>query len=38
VSWDRPFAELMELPKGSKLVTLRDAANHVTGLPSNEAL
>jgi hypothetical protein len=33
VSWDRPFAEAIELPKGKKLVTLRDAALYITKLP-----
>ena len=33
VSWDRPFAEPIELPKGKKLVTLRDAAQYITKLP-----
>jgi hypothetical protein len=28
VSWDRPFAEPIELPEGKKLVTLRDGAHH----------
>ena len=30
VSWDRPFAEPIELPKGKKLITLRVAAHYVT--------
>ena len=30
MSWDRPFAEPIELPKGKKLVTLRDAALCIT--------
>jgi len=30
VSWDRPFAEPIELPKGKKLITLRDAALYIT--------
>jgi hypothetical protein len=30
VPWDRPFAEPVELPKGKKLVTLRDAALYIT--------
>jgi hypothetical protein len=33
VSWDRPFTEPIELPKGKKLVTLRDAAHYITELP-----
>jgi hypothetical protein len=36
VSWDRPFAEPIELPKGKKLITLRDAAHYVTKLPKAE--
>jgi hypothetical protein len=36
VSWDRPFAEAIELPKGKKLVTLRDAALYITKLPKAE--
>jgi hypothetical protein len=36
VSWDRPFAEPIELPKGKKLVTLRDAALYITELPKAE--
>ena len=33
VSWDRPFAEPIELPSGRKLITLRDAALYITKLP-----
>jgi hypothetical protein len=36
VPWDRPFAEPVELPKGKKLVTLRDAALYITRLPKAE--
>jgi hypothetical protein len=37
VSWDRPpFTEPIELPKGKKLVTLRDAAHYITKLPKAE--
>jgi hypothetical protein len=36
VSWDRPFAEPIELPKGKPLVTLRDAALHIANLPKAE--
>jgi hypothetical protein len=36
VSWDRPFAEPIELPKGKKLVSLRDAALYITKLPKAE--
>ena len=34
--WDRPFTEPIELPKGKKLVTLRDAALYITKLPKAE--
>jgi hypothetical protein len=33
VSWDRPFIEPIELPKGKKLIALRDAAHYITKLP-----
>ena len=33
VPWDRPFAEPIELPKGKRLITLRDAALYITALP-----
>jgi hypothetical protein len=33
VSWDQRFSEPIELPKGKKLVTLRDAALYITELP-----
>src|SRR5271169_4213780 len=36
VPWDRPFAEPIELPKGKKLITLRDAALYITKLPKAE--
>jgi cob(I)alamin adenosyltransferase len=36
VSWDRPFAEPIDLPKGKELVTLRDAALYITKLPKME--
>jgi hypothetical protein len=36
VPWDRPFTEPIELPKGKKLVTLRDAALYITKLPKAE--
>ena len=36
VSWDRPYSEPIELPKGKKLVTLRDAATYITKLPKAE--
>jgi hypothetical protein len=36
VPWDRPFTEPIELPKGKKLVTFRDAALYITKLPKAE--
>ncbi|MEH2562189.1 hypothetical protein [Bradyrhizobium sp. AZCC 2289] len=36
--WQRKFEELIPLPDGLKLVTLRDAAtHHITALPKTEA-
>jgi hypothetical protein len=35
-SWERSFEEPIPLPKGKPLVTLRDAANHITKLPKAE--
>ena len=36
VTWSRPFTEPIGLPKGKKLVTLRDAALYITNLPKAE--
>jgi hypothetical protein len=36
VTWSRKFTDPIELPKGKKLVTLRDAALYVTKLPKAE--
>jgi hypothetical protein len=36
MSWDRTFAEPIELPKGKRLITLRDAALYITKLPEAE--
>jgi hypothetical protein len=36
-SWSRKFEDLIPLPDGRKLVTLRDAADYITGLPKNES-
>jgi hypothetical protein len=36
VSWDQRFDEPIPLPKGKKLVTLRDAAEYITKLPKAE--
>jgi hypothetical protein len=35
--WSREFDDLIVLPEGEKLRTLRDAATYVTGLPKKEA-
>jgi hypothetical protein len=35
--WSRKFDEPIALADGGKLVTLRDAANYITGLPKKEA-
>jgi hypothetical protein len=36
VSWSREFEDPIPLPKGGKLVTLRDAATYITKLPKSE--
>jgi hypothetical protein len=36
VCWDQKFDEPIPLPKGKKLVTLRDAALYITKLPKAE--
>jgi len=36
VSWDQRLSDSIELPKGKKLVTLRDAALYITKLPKAE--
>jgi hypothetical protein len=35
--WGREFDEPIALPDGRKLITLRDAASHITALPKKEA-
>ena len=35
--WGREFDEPIALPGGGQLVTLRDAANYITGLPREDA-
>jgi hypothetical protein len=35
--WGRKFNEPITLPDGGRLVVLRDAADHITGLPRAEA-
>jgi len=37
-SWDRPFAEPIELPGGKKVITLRDAAHYITKLPKQNTM
>jgi hypothetical protein len=34
--WQRRFYEPIALPNGRKLVTLRDAGNHIASLPAKE--
>lgn len=36
MSWSSRFAEPIPLPGGQELVTLRDAAHYITGLPKAE--
>jgi hypothetical protein len=36
MSWSRPFDEPIVLPRGRKLVTLRDAGNYITKLSKAE--
>ena len=36
MGWQAKFTEPIPLPKGKKLVTLRDAANYITKLPKAE--
>jgi hypothetical protein len=36
MSWDQQFFDPIELPKGKKLFTLRDAANYIMKLPKAE--
>lgn len=33
-NWSRRFYDPIPLPDGGKLITLRDAGNHIAGLPS----
>jgi hypothetical protein len=37
LSWSREFDEPIVLPGGLSLITLRDAADYITGLPQKEA-
>jgi hypothetical protein len=34
--WSRPFEDLIPLPGGRRLVTLRDAGNYILKLPESE--
>jgi hypothetical protein len=36
VTWSAEFTDPIELPKGKKLITLRDAALYITKLPKAE--
>jgi hypothetical protein len=36
LSWDQRFFDPIILPDGKKLITLRDAARYITGLPKGE--
>jgi len=36
-NWQRKFEDPIPLPNGRKLLTLRDAADYITGLPKREA-
>jgi hypothetical protein len=36
MSWDQQLFDPIELPNGRKLVTLRDAAQHILRLPKAE--
>jgi hypothetical protein len=36
MSWDRPFAQPVPLPKGPPAQTLRDAADYIRNLPQSE--
>ena len=35
--WKRRFVEPIPLPRGRQIVTLRDAADYITGLPKKES-
>jgi hypothetical protein len=37
LSWSTRFEDPIELPNGKKLVTLKDAATYITGLPKKES-
>jgi hypothetical protein len=36
VDWSRPFDDPIQLPKGTKLVTLKDAAAYILALPKSK--
>jgi hypothetical protein len=35
--WSRPFDDAIQLPKGKKLVTLKDAAAYILALPKSNS-
>lgn len=35
-AWDKPFYDPIQLPRGRQLVTIRDAASYIAGLPRRE--
>jgi hypothetical protein len=37
LSWSTPFSEPIVLPNGQNLVSLKDAATYITGLPKKES-
>jgi hypothetical protein len=37
LNWSREFEDPITLPNGKKLITLRDAADYITGLPEKES-
>ena len=37
VPWSTPFEDPIVLPDGRKLLTLKDAADYITGLPKKES-
>jgi hypothetical protein len=37
LTWSTPFYEPIILPDGRKLITLKDAATYITGLPKKES-
>jgi hypothetical protein len=37
LGWQREFEDPISLPDGRKLLTLKDAAEYITGLPKKES-